>query len=413
MDESLSIENQILLCCARRDVDPAAIEALVDDAAAGQRGVNWDALLAAARVHHLLPLLYERLAAVGGDLIPPDVMARLRGAYGANLVRNRRLGAELAEVVDSLGREGVEVIFLKGGALAWTVYADPAQRPMADLDLLVRLEQVGRASAVLQSLGFRLPASIPADMVHFQQQIGAGLGWLRSRRGSMTCLDLHHHLIGVDWCRAAFPVDPDALWASARPLALDGTQAWQLSAEDTLIHLCLHPALNHGYASPLLGYVDMDRLVTAADGGPSWPRLVERAERFGVKTTVYLGLQCAHQHLATPVPPEVLATLQPGRLQSRLLRRLAPVDQEAVLKGINRHRGAVERVLFRSALADQAGATGGIVRGFLFPSEEWLATRYALKTRSQARRYRLVHPLRVARDFLRTLHPPLVRNSLE
>jgi hypothetical protein len=412
MDNTLSVENQILLRCARRDVDPATIEALVNGGALEHRSAGWDTLLAAARIHGLLPLLYERLGMLDGDRIPPPVMAHLRGAYVANLLRNQRLGTELAEVVEALRREGIEAIVLKGGALAPTVYTEPAQRPMNDLDLLLRPEAMDRAGAALQSLGFQLSGLIPAHMVAFQQRFGGGLEWQRSRGGEVTRLDVQHHLVGIDWCWTAFPIEADALWATARPLALDGVRAWQLSAEDTLIQLCLHQAL-HGYASPLIGYADIDRVIGATDSVLSWSRLVQRAHRFRVKTVLYWGLQRAHRLLATPLPAEVAAALQPGGPRLHFLRALAPSDAAVVLHGAGRRPSGIKQGLIYAALAEPIGAGAGMVRRLLFPGEEWLATRYALETRDRARLYRLVHPLRLARAVLRGLYRPLVESSLE
>jgi hypothetical protein len=406
VDESLTVENQILLWCARREFDGAAAGELVG------RGVDWEALLAAGRRHHLLPLLYERLRAVEDGRIPPGVMARLRSAYYTNLLRNQRLGAELAEVVEALRGEGVEAIVLKGGALAPTVYPNPAQRPMADLDLLVRAEDVERAGAVLESLGFRLPDSLPAGMVPFQQRFGSGLEWQRCRADRTTRLDVHQHLAGIHMFRDAFPVETGTLWAAARPLPLDGSEAWQLSAEDTLIHLCLHLARPHTYDCPLLSYVDIDRVVAAPDGAPSWRLLVERSGQYQVKMVVYYGLRCAQSLLGTPVPPGVLDALQPGRAHLRTLRWLAPLDREGVLQVARGSRGVVKRVLLHAALADGIREAGAMVRGLLFPGEEWLAARYALEPGRQARRYRLVHPWRVARATLRDPQRRLVESVL-
>jgi hypothetical protein len=339
-------------------------------------------------------------------------MTHLRSAYVANLLRNRQLAAELAGVVGTLRREGIEAIVVKGGALAPTVYADPAQRPMNDLDLLVRPEDTDRAGAVLRSLGFALPGALPARMAAFQQRFGGGVEWQRARGGRVTRLDLHHHLVGVDWCWAAFPFDSDALWSAARPLAVDGLEAWQLSLEDTLIHLCLHPAL-HGYAGPLLGYADVERVLTAGEGAFPWSRLVERAQRFRVRTVVYYGLQAAHHLLGTPLPVEVVTALEPDALRLRFLRGLAPLDAATVLRGADRRPSGLKQGLIYAALADPVGAGAGMVQRLLFPGQEWLATRYALETQGQARIYRWVHPLRLARAVLRGLHRPLVESSLE
>jgi hypothetical protein len=412
MTESLSVENQILLLCARRDVD-AADENVGALAALVRSGVDWDALLAAALDHGLLPLLYERLEELGKDNIPAAVMARLRSAYFTNLLRHDRLTADLFEVVGALRGEGVEAIVLKGGALAPTVYPDPAQRPMVDLDLLVRPEQMERAGAVFQSLGYQLSSAVPARMVAFQQRFGGGLEWQRTRNGKLTCLDVHHHLVELDWCWAAYPVELDALWADARPLALDGTEALQLSAEDALIHLCLHPLLNHGYASPLVGYADIERVIAAKEAVLSWPRLVERAGRFRVKTVLYWGLQGTHRLLGTPVPSEVLDALRPSSLRLHLLHKIAPLQPDTMLQGASRPPSGLKQGLRYAALADPIGAGAGMVRRLLFPGEEWLATRYGLQTRGRARLYQLIHPMRLARATLRGLYRPLIESSLE
>jgi hypothetical protein len=313
-------------------------------------------------------------------------------------------------VIEAIGQEGVEIIILKGGALALTVYANAAQRPMADLDLLVRREHMDHVGAVLCSLGFRLPNSLSAHMVPFEQRFGGGLHWLRSRGARTINLDVQHHLVKSEWCRAAFPVEPDALWAEARPLALDGKEAWQLSAEDTLISLCLHLALNHSYAWSIGAYVDMDRVITASDRALSWSRLVERAGRFGVRTVVYRGLQGAQRLLETPMPSGVLAALRPGGLRLGVLRKLAPLDTEAVMRGAEWQLQGVQQVLLYVALTDHIGAVGNMARGLLLPSADWLGARYALGT---PRHPRLSHPWHVARAALRSLHRPLVESSLD
>ncbi len=70
-------------------------------------------------------------------------------------------------------------------------------------------------------------------------------------------------------------------------------------------------------------------------------------------------------------------------------------------------------LLLTAALADSLRAAAAMVRGILWPGEEWLAVRYGLQSRAEVRRYRLVHPLRVARAFMRGLHGQLGQTSLE
>lgn len=410
MDRRTETTNCLLLCCARSRLD--------GEAEAGARelvgeGIDWERLLALATGNSLLPLLHARLRGLDGEHIPEAVLARAESAYYLNLRRNVLLQHELGQIVGSLHEEGAEVIVLKGGALAWTVYASPALRPMGDLDLLVRPEHMQSLGLVVEALGFHRSASLPAHMIPFQERFGGGVEWIRVRNGRVTALDVQHDLVGVDWCGPAFSIEPGALWEAARPLALDGMLTRQLSAVDALMHLCLHPALHHGYAFPFIGCVDIDRLICQAGSDLFWTRLLERVRRFRVKTTVYWGLAVAHNLLETPVPAEVLAELAPERVRVHLLRTVAPLDEEVVLQRARRPPTGVRQVLLYALLVDRLRDAWRMLRSILFPDLEWLAVRYALQGKGQARLYRLVHLFRVARAFLRGLYRPLMQSSLE
>jgi hypothetical protein len=410
MDRRMETADCLLLCCARSHLDgeakPRARELV-------REGVDWERLLALAARHNLLPLLHDRLRDLDDEQIPQEVLAQAESAYYLNLRRNVLLQHELGQIVGSLNEQGIEVIVLKGGALAWTVYATPALRPMCDLDLLVRPEQIESFSLVVEGLGFHRSGSLPARLIPFQERFGGGVEWMRVRNGNATGLDVQHELVGVDWCGTTFFMDPGALWEAARPLDLGETAARQLSAVDALIHLCLHPALHHGYAFPFMGYVDIDRLVRQAGSDPFWTRFLERVRRFRVKTTVYWGLTAAHNLLETPVPAELLAELAPRGVRLHLLRRVAPLGAEVVLQGAARPPTGVRQVLLYAVLADRLRDAWRMLWSILLPDPEWLAVRYGLEGKGQARLYRPVHLFRVARAFVRGLYRPLVRSSLE
>jgi hypothetical protein len=397
----------LLLCAAGREAGEAGLQPLL------RRGVDWEYLLDLGLRHGLLPLARERLRRLEPGLVPPPVLDRLERGYYTSLRRNLRLAAGLAEAVAALQAAGIEPIVLKGGALAGTVYPDPGLRPMLDLDLLVPVAAMGRAGSALAAIGYHLPPGLPACPVAFQQRFGGGLDWLRQGGSGPLAIDLQHDLVGVDFCRHAFGLEPAALRAAARPLPLVRGQALQLSAEDTLIHLCLHPALHDAYALPLLAYVDIDRLLAGEACAAFWQRLAERAAQFRVRAVVYHGLRRARALLGTPVPDGTLAALAPGRLRAQIVARLAPLDEGRVWAGTDRPLSGLRQLLLYAALMDRPRDALGMVRAILFPGREWLALRYGLPDGRQARLYGLLHPLRVARAFLRGLRRPLVHSSLE
>jgi hypothetical protein len=180
-----------------------------------------------------------------------------------------------------------------------------------------------------------------------------------------------------------------------------------------MIHLCLHPPLHHGYAVPLRVYVDVDWLVASEGSDEFWRRLVERVQQFRARIVVYWGLRCAQDLLGTPVPDWVMDALAPGTLRQRLLARLAPLDEERVWAGVDQQPSGLHQLLIYAALVERPWDALGMVWMILFPRQEWLAVRYGPKEKHQARFYRLIHPLRVARALVRSLHRPLTQSGLE
>jgi hypothetical protein len=63
---------------------------------------------------------------------------------------------ELAIVLNACQRHSIQVLVLKGAALAETVYKDIALRPMSDVDLLVKPAQLAQTRHLLATLGFVL-----------------------------------------------------------------------------------------------------------------------------------------------------------------------------------------------------------------------------------------------------------------
>jgi hypothetical protein len=80
--------------------------------------------------------------------------------------RARRLLETLVSTIRALRTAGVEVVALKGAALAFFHYPDPALRPMGDLDLLLRDPgDLARATEVLTGGGWRALFDTPRHRV--------------------------------------------------------------------------------------------------------------------------------------------------------------------------------------------------------------------------------------------------------
>jgi hypothetical protein len=122
---------------------------------APEADVDWLEVARQARKHALEPLLHAAVAKLPiRQAIPAEVMEALRTAFQRTSRANLASYAQLGRLLGDFEREQIPAILLKGGALAAAFYLSVGLRPMRDLDILVPLADVSRASAVLQARGY-------------------------------------------------------------------------------------------------------------------------------------------------------------------------------------------------------------------------------------------------------------------
>lgn len=206
-----------------------------------------------------------------------------------------------AKIHAALETANIPAIWLKGFALAHSVYPNPALRSMRDLDVLVPHAHKETALALMQELGYAwdLPAHTQAtqDMWHHFH--------LRGR----VALELHYGLIGL---RSKI-LPAHALtwfWTQTRPLECDGIQFTAFMPEAELLYLCAHAILQHGETEFLLHrYLDLHLLI---EKNPSldWNLILERAAELHWTYAVQRALEITHAYFGTILPENLLNELQ-------------------------------------------------------------------------------------------------------
>jgi hypothetical protein len=117
---------------------------------------QWRDVLELANRTWVTPAVFLALRAHGRlDAIPDDVRDFLAFIHERNVLRNRRLRAQLVEAVRALNGAGVEPVLLKGAIALWGASEDElGRRMMNDLDLSVGPQDTERAEAALLGLGY-------------------------------------------------------------------------------------------------------------------------------------------------------------------------------------------------------------------------------------------------------------------
>jgi hypothetical protein len=116
---------------------------------------GWEALAGDAESARLSPLVHAFLEPQRHD-VPEAAMRQLDALALRHRVWHRERAAALIEILQALERISVKALVLKGGALAWMIYASPALRPMGDLDILVSRRDARPVQSLLARLGFHV-----------------------------------------------------------------------------------------------------------------------------------------------------------------------------------------------------------------------------------------------------------------
>ena len=296
-------EIELLLCCARRDVD-AAIAGRIRDLV--MKPIDWEYLLRTAFAHGVMPLLYKNLNEVCPDAVPGAVRDKTRETFQAHVQRNLFLTAELLKLVQEFADHGIAALPYKGPVLAASVYGDISLRSFTDLDILVDKGDVLRAKDLILSRGYRLskPLTNRQEAARLRSRNEKDLAFVDL--DDFVKVELHWEVASL----ALFPFETKALWERLEEIDIGGTRVFNLPPEDLLLTLCVHGA-KHFFAR-LEWICDIAELL-AANPRIRWDAVIEQATRLRTRRMLFLGLVLARDLLGSDLPAEVLQGIQADR----------------------------------------------------------------------------------------------------
>ena len=274
----------------------SAANLLLDCARTSAGDVDWEYLFQLARRHSIVPLVYVQLERHASDLVPPQVLSKLKQHYVENSARNTVLTAELCRLISLFAAAGIEAIPYKGPVLALFAYGNIALRRFVDLDVIVKKSDVLKAREILTSEGYTPSKSLSLP----QQEL-----LLRTQHNMQFSRDNRRLIIELHWEVAphlfASTVNGERLWQDLITLDINGTTVKTFSAEDLLFSLCVHGS-RHLWER-LAWICDVAELMSRRS--LDWTALLERAASADTERMFLLGVHLAERLLDAPLPAEV------------------------------------------------------------------------------------------------------------
>jgi len=304
-------------------------------------------------------------------LIPADAGNRLREAYRNRATINTSLFFDVLKVLKSLADNQLPVIALKGLSLAKNIYGDIALRPMSDMDLLVKKEDLVRAGRILLTLGYK--QSFPAwestlETLHH-------LPPFTNKSGAM--IELHWNIVTPD---SPIKVDLDGLWERACLIKVDHVEVLAFSPEDLFLHLCIHACFHLQTGLDLIPLCDMAGLIKTSADKIDWQIVIERAGRWGGQKCVYLMLLLVRELLGAAPPDKIMSEIKPDDYRSvffdEALEQIFDVNPSGQLIVIG-----IDQLSKIKKVKGIKGKVWGLLKN-AFPSRQYLALLYPVSVSS-------------------------------
>jgi len=345
----------------------------------GIAGIDWGYLKRQASLHAVEPCLARYCEGRAGEV--PTVVSQKMQQQQANLkAYNFFLLQELGRLTGALMAKRLDVLAWKGPALGVAAYGDLSLRQCADLDLLVRPEQMNEAVAELSRLGYRENVDEDANTRNLE------------RASPKVVVDLHQMLVQPHFSLA---LEADDLLQGADSVHALGLSIPVPSAEKLLLLLCVHGS-KHVWER--LAWICDVALFIRVNPDLDWKRLREDAQLCRAVRMLNVGLLLAESLADGTVPARQFETARSDVCAVKLASRVwtwlfLPESSHAM----SFHK-ALFQVEMREAMRDRRPLLLHLLKLAITPGE---ADRAFLKLPSWlGLGYYLIRPLRLISKVL-------------
>lgn len=247
----------------------------------------------------LFPLVYNNLQKHKFD---DESLLKLKKVHRETFRDNLLLFQKTEQIVQNFRQAGIETILLKGAALSLSYYNSSALRPMADIDLLIKPEDLPKALNLLEKNNWRLISGSPVLFMdvdptcQFQDADGGEL-------------DLHWQMMRDCWNADK----TEDLWNDAFEIKIGNTPVKILSPTHQLFHVCWH-GVQYNPTPPIRWIADAMTVLRTSQDEINWEKLIGIAHLYRVDLMMFAALDYLDKNFAAAIPPEILRQLKDAPL---------------------------------------------------------------------------------------------------
>jgi hypothetical protein len=174
-------------------------------------------------------LLKERYS-----VLPGDFFEFLKDSHYFSLFSYMNLYGALLDILRSGKENDILLMPIKGLSYSEEYYKRFGLRPIVDIDLLVKIEDLEQGVGLLEKMGYQ--KYLAGGTEGYWRKNQCHLEFIRDDKGERNMVELHWALDAKRYQREPIP----GLWSRLKKCSFDGQDGSILSPEDTLLSLALH-----------------------------------------------------------------------------------------------------------------------------------------------------------------------------
>ena len=255
---------------------------------------DWKEFIYISNIHGVASILYKNLKKSNLiNFLSKENIDNLQNLYLRNAILNTKIYNELLKIIKIFQDNNIQVVLLKGVALAEPIYKDIALRPMSDMDLLVRKCDIWFVNDVLSKLGYESDIDRLLSKRHVQ--------WANNIHyfNNMLSLDIHHTIYMLPG------IDP---WINIKSTKIYNIDTFILEPNAFFLHLSFH--LNNHFRNDrwirLIWWYDIAKLLSVYQKEFNWDYILKTAKDYQFEKELNIILLTINDKLNVQIPDQIL-----------------------------------------------------------------------------------------------------------
>ena len=336
--------------------------------------LNWEKFSSYAIKHGVAAVIFNKLSDLELlHLLPNATLDLFKQQYYKTFARNTVLLENFKLVAEQAHKNNIDIILLNGISLINHVYDDIAMRPMVDIDILVKKEDVSQMEKILKSLNYGTNPIVKSKFIEIKEHFHLPAF---IHRINHIMIELHTHIHESD---SLLKLDISTFWENKIPVKDFTDNIGMLSPENLLQHLCMH--IHEHYKSKkirLSHFYDIVKVIEKYNNhGLDWNKFINGVVKFNLRAAIYPYLYLVQKHFITEIPSiisshynEVDKDNYDKYFNDVLLTNPLLSKEQTVIKQeeLSRIKGFKNKLVY--------------ILGDLFPSRRFMIRRYQIKNKN-------------------------------